>query len=107
MHLGMIVQTDSAERVWNGIRLANTALAKGHTVEVFLLGNGVDAPDRRHEKINPRGIFRKYLSEGGTIIACGTCLDSRDIEPDELRPRGKMDDCLRIVEEADEVLTIG
>lgn len=107
MRLGMIVQIDDADRVWNGIRLANTALNAGHSVDVFLLGDGVAAPDVEHEKINPRGIIRKYLNEGGTLLACGTCLDSRGIEPNELRPRGTMEDCLRIVEQADEILTIG
>lgn len=103
----MIVQTADAERVWNGLRLANTALEAGHSVDVFLLGNGVTAPDVSHEKINPRGILRKYLEEGGTLFACGSCLESRSIEPDEFRPRGTMKDCLRIIEHADEVLTIG
>jgi uncharacterized protein involved in oxidation of intracellular sulfur len=107
MQLGMIIQTSDAERVWNGIRLANTALDAGHSVDVFLLGEGVTAADSTHEKVNPRGIIRKYLSTGGTLVACGSCLDSRGIEPGELRPQGTMKDCLRIVEEADEVLTIG
>jgi len=49
----------------------------------------------------------KYTQNGGQLSACGTCLDSRDLEADDLRPRGTMDDCLRIVEDADKVITIG
>ncbi|MDF9744674.1 DsrE family protein [Natrinema salsiterrestre] len=107
MHLGIIIETNDTERVWNGFRLANTALDAEHTVEVFLLGDGVEAPDLEHEKFNPHGVIRKYTQDGGDLFACGTCLDSRDIDPDDLRPRSTMGDCLRIVEDADEVLTIG
>lgn len=107
MKLGMIVQTGDPERVWNGFRLANTALAEGHQVETFLLGDGVMAPEGSKEDINPHGVMRKYLREGGQLVACGTCMDSRDMEPDELRPRGTMGDCLAVVETADRLVTIG
>lgn len=107
MHLGIVLETNDPERVWNAFRLANTALEADHTVEVFLLGDGVEAPDLKHEKFNPHGVMRKYALEGGELSACGSCLDSRDLEPDDLRPRSTMGDCLRIVEDADEVLTIG
>jgi len=107
MRLGLIVETNDAERIWNAFRLANTALDAGHTVETFLLGDGVEAPDLEHEKFNPHGVMRKYVNQGGDLLACGTCLDSRDLEPDDLRPRASMSDCLQVVEDADEVLTIG
>lgn len=51
--------------------------------------------------------MRKYTSNGGDLLACGTCLGSRDLEPDDLRPRGTMSDCLGVVEDAEKVLTIG
>lgn len=107
MHLGIILETNDAERVWNAFRLANTALDADHDVDVFLLGDGVEAPDLEHEKFNPHGVMRKYANQGGTLMACGTCLESRDIEPDDLRPHSTMADCLGVVEAADEVLTIG
>lgn len=107
MQLNLIVETNDAEIVWNAFRLANTALEAGHDVEAFLLGAGVEAPDLTHEKFNPRGILRKFQLNGGELAACGTCLDSRDLEPDELRPRSTMGDLLRIVESGDRVLTFG
>ena len=107
MQLNLIVETNDPERVWNAFRLANTALDAGHDVETFLLGDGVEAPDLEHEKFNPHGIMLKYAQNGGLLEACGTCLDSRGLEPDDLRPRSSMDEYLRIVEEGDEVLTIG
>lgn len=107
MRLGLIVETNDPERVWNAFRLANTALEADHSVETFLLGDGVEAPDLEHEKFNPHGVMRKYVNLGGDLLACGTCLDSRDMEADDLRPRASMSDCLGVVEDADEVLTIG
>ncbi|WP_136591399.1 DsrE family protein [Salinigranum halophilum] len=107
MDIGIILETNDPERVWNAFRLANTALDADHTVEIFLLGDGVEAPDLEHEKFNPHGVIVKYTRKGGELLACGTCLDSRDLEADDLRPRATMQDCLGVVESADKVLTIG
>ncbi|WP_336035354.1 DsrE family protein [Halobacterium yunchengense] len=107
MHLGIVLESNDPERVWNAFRLANTALDADHTVEVFLLGDGVEAPDLDHEKFNPHGVMVQYSRKGGELSACGTCLDSRDLEADDLRPRGTMEDYLRIVEDAEKVLTVG
>lgn len=107
MHLGLIIESNDAERVWNGFRFANTALEEGHTVKTFLLGDGVEAPDVQTEKFNPHGVMRKYVNGGGELYACGTCLDSRDIEPDDLRPHSTMLDLLEIVEASDKTVTIG
>jgi sulfur relay (sulfurtransferase) complex TusBCD TusD component (DsrE family) len=107
MELGLIVETNDPERIWNGFRLANTALEAGHTVETFLLGDGVEAPDVETETFNPSGVMHKYRNEGGDLYACGTCLDSRDLEADDLRPRATMGDCLSVVENADKVVTLG
>ncbi|MFP4590924.1 MAG: DsrE family protein [Halobacteriales archaeon] len=107
MHLGLILETNDPERLWNGLRLGLTALAADHTVETFLLGDAVEAPDVQTDAYNPPGLLRKYRLEGGELLACGTCLDSRDLEADELRPRGAMADLLAIVERADRVVTVG
>ena len=107
MRLGLVVETNDPEKVWNGFRLANTALDAGHTVEVFLLGDGVEAPDLSHEAFNPRGVVRKYRNEGGALYACGTCMDSRGIDPGELRPESTMGTLLGVIEDADETITIG
>jgi len=107
MDLGIILETNDPERVWNAFRLANTALDADHAVEIFLLGDGVDAPDLEHESFNPHGIVRKFANDGGRLAACGTCLDSRNIDADEFRPRATMADCLQLVEDAETVLTIG
>ncbi|MFB6108548.1 MAG: DsrE family protein [Haloplanus sp.] len=107
MHLGLVVETNEAERIWNAFRLGNTALDADHAVEVFLLGEGVEAPDVETEKFNPPGLMRKFVRDGGELLACGTCLDSRNLAADDLRPRATMADLLELVEGAHEVLTVG
>lgn len=52
MHLGLIIDTNDPERVWNAFRLANEAIEAGHDVETFLLGDGVEAADIETEKFN-------------------------------------------------------
>lgn len=107
MHLGIIIETAEAERIWNAFRLANTALDADHTVGIFLLGDGVEASGVETEKFNPRGVIRKFTRDGGELLACGTCLDSRNLDASELRPRAAMSDLLALVEDADRVVTIG
>ena len=107
MHIGLIVETDDPERLWNGFRFGTTALEADHAVEVFLLGDGVTASEVETEKFNPRGVLVQFIRDGGKLHACGTCLDSRDLAADELRPRSSMDDLLRMVERSDETITIG
>jgi uncharacterized protein involved in oxidation of intracellular sulfur len=107
MHLGVIVETNDAEQVWNGFRLANKALGNDHDVDAFLLGDGVEAPELESEKYNPSGVLRKFEAKGGKLFACGTCMDSREIEPSDLRPRSTMGDLLEIVEQTDKTITIG
>ncbi|MFW5921695.1 MAG: DsrE family protein [Halodesulfurarchaeum sp.] len=107
MNLGLIVESNDAECIWNGFQLANTALENDHTVRVFLLGDGVEAPDVRTEKFNPHGVIRKFVNNGGELLACGTCLDSREMEADELRPRSTMSDLLELIEDAEKVVTVG
>lgn len=107
MHLGLIVETKDAESVWNGFRLANKALESGHSVDAFLLGDGVEASSVDTDTYNPSGVIRKFDSEGGELYACGTCLDSRGLEANELRPHSTMGDLLEIVETTDRTITIG
>ncbi|MFB6106972.1 MAG: DsrE family protein [Halobacteriaceae archaeon] len=107
MQLGIIVETNDPERVWNGFRFATAALDEGHDVEAFLLGDGVEAPDLDHEAFNPHGVLAKFARDGGDLFACGTCLDSRDLDAGELRPRATMAELVRIVEDADRVVTFG
>ncbi|MFP4005596.1 MAG: DsrE family protein [Candidatus Hadarchaeia archaeon] len=107
MKIGMILNTNNPEKVWNALRFGITALDSGHEVKTFLLGGGVEAPDHEHEKFNPRGVIAKFQRKGGKIYACGTCLESRDLEEGKLRPKSNMKKLLQIVTESERVINFG
>lgn len=48
---------------------------------------------------------KKFESAGGEILACGTCLKSRQLENSTTCPVSTMIDCLDVVTWADKVLT--
>ncbi|WP_210534573.1 DsrE family protein [Thermosulfurimonas marina] len=78
MKLGIIITTKEAEKAWNAVRLANFALKAGDEVKVFLMGEGVEAPEIAEGPFNVRKQLEDFLSAGGEILACGTCLKLRE-----------------------------
>jgi uncharacterized protein involved in oxidation of intracellular sulfur len=46
-----------------------------------------------------------FHEAGGEILACGTCLKSRNMDGSEVCPLSTMIDCLKIVEWADKTVT--
>jgi|SRR3989338_4165134 len=106
MNLGIVISTDEAELVWNAYRLANFALKEGDKVRVFLLARGVES-EVKHTKDNIEEQVRKFLSNGGEIYACGTCMKSRQMDSRDTCPLSSMSDLYRIIKESDKVLTFG
>ena len=43
MKIGIILQSNNPEHVWNAFRFAITALKAGHSVQVNLMSEGVEA----------------------------------------------------------------
>lgn len=107
MHLGLIIETADPEQVSNAFRLANTALADGHSVSAFFLGDGVESPDVSSKQYSPFDAIREFQTAGGELYACEVCMGARDMEPDVLRPPSPMSDLSDMVERTDETLTIG
>lgn len=108
MDLLLIVETKEPGEVWNGFRIGTTALEAGHEVTAYLLGDGVEAPDApAADDVNPHGVIRKFLHLGGEIQACDRCLDHREMEADELRPRAGMKRLVDRIEAAEKTVTIG
>jgi len=106
MKLGIIIGTDEPETVWNVYRLANFALNEGDDVKVFLLAKGVES-EVGSEKYNIREQIDKFTFKGGEIYACGTCMESRQIDSRDTCPLSSMKDLYQIVKESDRVLTFG
>lgn len=105
--LGIVLETADPERAWNALRLGITALEDGHEVSMFLLGEGVEAEEIRHEEFDVRNRMEAFVDAGGDLQACGTCLELRNSEGSEYCPMTTMADLLEVVAESDRVLTIG
>ena len=105
MKLGIILETKEPEKAWNAFRFAVTSLKKGHVVKVFLMGEAVECQEIKHERFNVREQMYSFLENGGDILACGTCIKSRNMEESEVCPISTMIDCVEMVEWADKVLT--
>ena len=103
MKIGIIISNTDPELVWNTLRFANTAVLGGHQVKIFLLGAGVEIENIKSEKFNVQEQLQKFNELSGTMLACGTCIKSRQMQF-EICPISTMKDMLKIVEESDRVL---
>jgi len=106
MNLGLIISTNEPEIVWNAYRLANFALKEGDDVRVFLLGRGVES-EVGSDEYNVKEQVGQFISHGGKIYACGTCMKSRQMDSRDTCPLSSMKDLYQIVKESDKVLTFG
>ena len=104
MKIGVIITNTDPELVWNALRFTNTAILGGHQVKIFLLGAGVEIESIKSEKFNVQEQLQKFNELSGTMLACGTCIKSRQMQF-AVCPISTMKDMLKIVEESDKVLT--
>jgi uncharacterized protein involved in oxidation of intracellular sulfur len=105
MKIGIIIETKEYEKAWNAFRFAVTAKKQGHEVKVFLMGEAVECEGLTHEKYNVDEQLKNFASLGGEILACGTCLKSRQLDSTEACPISTITDCVNLVVWADRVLT--
>ena len=104
-NLGIVIYSNDAETVWNAFRLANYALTQKDTVKVFLIGKGVEAEKIGTENFDVKKQMESFISAGGQIFACGTCLKIRNSNGTELCPLSTMNDLYEMIKEADKILT--
>ena len=105
MKLGIILETKEYEKAWNALRFASKTKKKNHDVKVFLMGEAVECEGLIHDKFNVDEELTKFLTMGGEVLACGTCLKSRKLENGTTCPISTMNDCLDMVIWADKVVT--
>lgn len=77
MKFCIIIQSKDTETVWNAFRFATTALIYDNDVTVFLLGHGVEAPTLGSLKFDIQSQMDTFKENGGTMIGCGVCCESR------------------------------
>ena len=107
MKIGIILNTNEPETVWNAFRFGVTALTNNHNVKTFLLGKGVEFEDIKDKKFNVKKQVNYFIENKGQILACGSCLKLRQKEGTNVCPISTMDDMLKLVEESDRILTFG
>ena len=107
MKIGIVLNTNDPETVYNALRLGVTALASKHEVKTFLLGAGVEIEGIDGKEFDIKKHIDSYLEFGGEILACGTCLTLRQKEGSNVCPISSMADLLKMVEESDRVITFG
>ena len=107
MKIGIVIGTNEAEVVWNAFRFGITSLRADHETKIFLINKGVEADDIKDEKYDIKEQKDLFLQNKGQILACGTCLKSRQKGGSNVCPISTMKDLLRLVEESDKILTFG
>ena len=118
MKIGIILQSNNPEHIWNTFRFGITSLKASHEVTVFLMSEGAELDtiaDTEHFDISKK--VAEYKELKGDLYACGTCLEIRGLPAPRLRQAGKkesgvcpvstMTDLLKMVEESDKVLVFG
>jgi sulfur relay (sulfurtransferase) complex TusBCD TusD component (DsrE family) len=105
MKLGTIIETNDPEQAWNGVRFANAALTRGHQVQLFLMSAGVEIENISGGKYDAKAELEKFVQAGGTLFACGTCIQTRGKEESATCPISTMHDCVEMVEWADKTIT--
>lgn len=108
MKIGIILNTDDLETVWNSFRFGVISLEARHDVKIFLIGNGVKIDELKdNKKFDISVKIKEYLEKGGQILSCGTCMKLRRKTQSKTCPIATMKDMLKIIEESDKVITFG
>lgn len=103
--IGMVIYSNDVETVWNALRLANHSKTQGDTVSIFLLGKGVEVDDLVNENEDLKEQVDSFLEKGGTILGCGTCLQSRKKDEPQVCTFSSLADLYEVVRKNKIVLT--
>lgn len=102
---------DGTDVAWNALRLADTAVGRGHEVRMFLMNDAVDVVRRAPEGVefDLAAMVRDLVGRGAAAKLCQTCLQrcgigEREIIVDGVEVAG-MGDLVDWVETSDRTLT--
>ena len=103
--IGIVIYSNDVETVWNAFRLANYSKKQGDTVNIFLLGKGVELDNLVKSEKNIKEQTDTFLGSGGTILGCGTCLKARNNNEPQVCKFSSLKDLYEIVRKNKTVLT--
>jgi hypothetical protein len=101
----MFIYSNDTETVWNALRLANYSKNQGDTVSIFLLGKGVELDSMVKTDKDMKDQVDKFLENGGVILGCGTCLQSRKNNEPEVCKYSSLADLYELIRKNKLVLT--
>ena len=110
MKIVVVIDSNDAETVWNALQFATTSLVYDNQVTIFLLGSGVEAASVSTLTFDTHEQLELFRNNGGLLIGCGVCCESRKTEMPYLQAElkcetGSMQQLYVLVAEADKVLT--
>ncbi|MDP8266918.1 MAG: DsrE family protein [Candidatus Aceula meridiana] len=105
MKIGIVIASNDAETSWNALRYANFCKIQKDEVKVFFMGKGVEYQKVSTDKFNTVEQVQQFMTSGGKIYACGSCMKSRDQEESKACPISTMKDMYDIVKLSDKVVT--
>ncbi len=106
MKLAIVINSNNPESAWNALRLGNTAINAGHEVSIFLMGSGVEIENIKDPNYDVAGTLNCFLTSNGKLLACGTCLKSRNQEGGGC-PVSTMPQLVQLIAESDKVISFG
>lgn len=103
--LGIVLYSNDAETAWNALRLANFARTNGDKVIIFLLGKGVDGFQIQDNKFDIQTESLNFVSGGGQVLACATCVTLRGTEDVAKCTVSSMKDLYHIISTSKRIVT--
>ena len=103
--MGIVIYSNDVETVWNALRFANYSKSQGDSVGIFLLGKGVELENLVKSDSTIKEQSDKFLGNGGTILGCGTCLQSRNNKEPQVCKFASMKDLYEMVHRNKIVMT--
>ncbi|OFY38370.1 MAG: hypothetical protein A2275_00185 [Bacteroidetes bacterium RIFOXYA12_FULL_35_11] len=103
--MGIVISTNDVETIWNAIRFANFSKSEGDTVKIFLLGKGVELDNLVKTNKDLKEQTDTFLESGGTVLGCGTCLQSRKNNEPQVCRFSSMSDLYELIRKNKIVLT--
>lgn len=101
MKLAVVISSNEPENAWNAFRLANLALEKKDTMNVFLLNGGVECLED-NGKYSTKTLSGQFEEKGGRVLACGTCIKGRKMG--EVCDISNMERLYNVIRESDRIV---
>ncbi|MEK7473653.1 MAG: DsrE family protein [Patescibacteria group bacterium] len=108
MKLGIILQSNNPEHVWNTLRLGVVSLKADHSVQIVFFNEGVEIEDIADTaQFDISNKLQEFKSLNGVLLACLTCLKIRSKSESKVCPTTTMSALVKMIEESDKVLVFG